>query len=483
MIANPPAVEAHGLVKRFGDTEALRGIDLTVAPGTVLGLLGPNGAGKTTAVRILTTLLRPDGGPATVDGVDVVADPRSVRARIGLTGPVRRGRRAAHRLREPRARRPAVPPADARGPSAGPRAARAVRPERRRRPDGQGLLRRHATAARHRRQPHLAPRRAVPRRAHHRARPPQPHRDVGGHRRAGRRRHHDPAHHPVPRRGRAPGRRDRGHRPRDGHRRGQRRRAQGPARRRPPRGHPRRRRTPSTGPLELLAGALRQRAPVDRPRRPHRHRRGHRLRARSSRTRCGSSTTRASTSHDVVVRRPTLDDVFLQLTGHTAESDDDDPDTRPTRQERTDDHRHDQRVPGHGRHLRSRPHPRGPRRPRLGVARQLDRGDAPPAHRAPQPRPADLRHHPADHVRAAVQLRVRRRDRCHPRLQRLHPVPAARRVRPDRAVRLGLHRHRRRRGHDQGHHRPPPLAAHVPAGGARSGGPSPTSCATCSPSW
>jgi ABC-2 type transport system ATP-binding protein len=80
------AVEAEGLTKSFGDTEALRGVDLTVAPATVLGLLGPNGAGKTTTVRILTTLLKADGGRATVDGVDVAADPRSVRARIGLTG-------------------------------------------------------------------------------------------------------------------------------------------------------------------------------------------------------------------------------------------------------------------------------------------------------------------------------------------------------------------------------------------------------------
>jgi ABC-2 type transport system ATP-binding protein len=73
-------------VKRFGATEALRGVDLTVERATVLGVLGPNGAGKTTAVRILTTLLRPDGGRACIDGVDVVADPRRARARIGLTG-------------------------------------------------------------------------------------------------------------------------------------------------------------------------------------------------------------------------------------------------------------------------------------------------------------------------------------------------------------------------------------------------------------
>src|SRR6201997_605093 len=80
------AIEAHGLVKRFGKTTALAGVDLTVRAGSVLGLLGPNGAGKTTAVRILATLLRPDGGSATVSGYDVVRDAHQVRQLIGLTG-------------------------------------------------------------------------------------------------------------------------------------------------------------------------------------------------------------------------------------------------------------------------------------------------------------------------------------------------------------------------------------------------------------
>ena len=84
-------------MKRFGATEALRGVDLAVERATVLGVLGPNGAGKTTAVRILTTLLQPDAGRAFIDGIDVVADPRRGPGPHRPHRPVRRGRRAAHR--------------------------------------------------------------------------------------------------------------------------------------------------------------------------------------------------------------------------------------------------------------------------------------------------------------------------------------------------------------------------------------------------
>ncbi len=80
------AVVAEGLVKTYGDVKALDGLDLTVPQGTVLGLLGPNGAGKTTAVRILTTLLKPDSGRAEVAGIDVLKHPEKVRGIIGLTG-------------------------------------------------------------------------------------------------------------------------------------------------------------------------------------------------------------------------------------------------------------------------------------------------------------------------------------------------------------------------------------------------------------
>ena len=81
-----PAILVEGLTKSFGEVRALRGIDLSVPPGTVLGVLGPNGAGKTTAVRILTTLLLPDGGRAVVEGHDVVREAAAVRRSIGLAG-------------------------------------------------------------------------------------------------------------------------------------------------------------------------------------------------------------------------------------------------------------------------------------------------------------------------------------------------------------------------------------------------------------
>ncbi|MFD3517868.1 ATP-binding cassette domain-containing protein [Streptomyces sp. NPDC058657] len=84
--AGSPAIQVRGLVKHYGETKALDGVDLDVSEGTVLGVLGPNGAGKTTLVRCLSTLIRPDSGTATVAGFDVVRQPRQLRRTIGLTG-------------------------------------------------------------------------------------------------------------------------------------------------------------------------------------------------------------------------------------------------------------------------------------------------------------------------------------------------------------------------------------------------------------
>ncbi|HZN98171.1 MAG TPA: ATP-binding cassette domain-containing protein [Gemmatimonadales bacterium] len=80
------AIETHGLIKTFGDTRALGGVDLRIREGSVYGLLGPNGAGKTTTIRILATLLRPTAGTATVLGHDVVREPGAVREKVSLTG-------------------------------------------------------------------------------------------------------------------------------------------------------------------------------------------------------------------------------------------------------------------------------------------------------------------------------------------------------------------------------------------------------------
>jgi daunorubicin resistance ABC transporter ATP-binding subunit len=81
-----PIIEAHGLTKHFGDTQALAGLDLVAESGQVTALLGPNGAGKTTFISAVATLLRPDAGTLRVAGIDVLADPRAVRHVIGLAG-------------------------------------------------------------------------------------------------------------------------------------------------------------------------------------------------------------------------------------------------------------------------------------------------------------------------------------------------------------------------------------------------------------
>src|SRR5687767_3107081 len=85
-MSTSPAIEAEGLVKHFGDTRAVDGVDLSVAQGAVYGVLGPNGAGKTTTIRMLATLLAPDAGRAAVLGHDIVSEADAVRSLVSLTG-------------------------------------------------------------------------------------------------------------------------------------------------------------------------------------------------------------------------------------------------------------------------------------------------------------------------------------------------------------------------------------------------------------
>src|SRR4051794_4918365 len=227
-----PAVLAEGLVKRFGPTEALAGIDLEIAAAEARGLLGHNGAGKTTAVRILATLLTLDGGRALVAGRDVVREAAAVRDAIAFAGQQatlderltgrenlvllarlqRMDKRAAHARSAELLERLALSAADGQPPPprARRRAARAPRPVRGGRSPRRHLLRRHAPPPRPRRLPARRPPGRVPRRADDRPRPGQPRRGAGGRPRARRRRRRPAAHDPVPRGGRPPLRRDLG---------------------------------------------------------------------------------------------------------------------------------------------------------------------------------------------------------------------------------------------------------------------------------
>ena len=221
------AIEATALVKVFGKTRAVDGLDLAVRSGGVYGFLGPNGAGKTTTIRVLATLVPPDGGSARVFGHDVVREADAVRRRVSLTGQFASVDEdlTGHENLVLLARLLGFSWAQAR--SRAHRAARGVRPDRRRRSAGKDVLRRHAPTRRHRRQHPAHARPAVSGRADVRTRSAQPQPGVGHRARAGGGGHDRAADDPVSRRGRPARGSHRGDRPWQGHRRRHARPAQG----------------------------------------------------------------------------------------------------------------------------------------------------------------------------------------------------------------------------------------------------------------
>ena len=219
-------IHARGLARTYktrrGDVDAVRGVDLDVDAGEIVGFLGPNGAGKTTTLRMLTTLLRPTRGEATVAGADLRRDPGAVRRRIGYVA------QSGSTASEARAGEEVVDHALLYGVErsvAVARGQRAVRPARARRalgPQGRLAVRRPAPPARHRARPHPHAAARVPRRADHRPGPAGPREPVDPRPRPARHpRQHRVPHHALPRRGRRPVRPD----PRDRQRPDRRRRA------------------------------------------------------------------------------------------------------------------------------------------------------------------------------------------------------------------------------------------------------------------
>ena len=285
------AIEVERLERAFGEVLAVQGVDLEVAEGEIYGFLGPNGAGKTTTVRMLTTLLLPTGGSATVGGHDVVKEARAVRRAIGVAlqeaalDPLMTGRE----LIRLQATLQGIP--TGRGPSPRRRPARAGRPRRGGRPPRRRVLGRDAAAARPRGGPGPRAPRPLPRRADHGPRPGQPQNDLGGGAGAQRRGHDGLPHHPVPGGGRPARRQRRDHRQGPDGRRGHPRLAQGVDRQPPhppdPRGGDDRRRR---------AGLRRRSAACCR--RPTAKRSWSRSRTAppTSRASCGRSTTPGSRS-------------------------------------------------------------------------------------------------------------------------------------------------------------------------------------------
>ena len=214
-LADAPAIETRALERTFsGGVKAVQGVDLAVADGEIYAFLGPNGAGKTTTVRMLTTLLKPSAGSATVAGFDVVNDAAKVRRAIGVAlqeaalDPLMTGRE----LMRLQATLHGIPKARLR--AAGRRADRPSGTDERGGPPRRHLLGRDAAPARPRNRARARAERALPRRADHRPRPGQPRGDLGRGAQAERRGHDRLPHDAVPGGG-GPARR-----PRGDHRRG-----------------------------------------------------------------------------------------------------------------------------------------------------------------------------------------------------------------------------------------------------------------------
>ena len=191
-----PTIEAHGLTKHYGKTQALDGLDLIAERGQVVAVLGPNGAGKTTFVRTVATLLRPDEGTLRVAGHRRPHRARSGPPRHRPGGAVRRRRAGDDRAREPCHGRPPLRAGPARGQGQRRRRARPTRARRRGRTPRAHVLGRDAPPARPRRQPGRGTPAPAARRAHDRTRPSQPNRAVGGDPRPRRDRDRRPARRP-----------------------------------------------------------------------------------------------------------------------------------------------------------------------------------------------------------------------------------------------------------------------------------------------
>ena len=311
----PHAIEARGLVKVFGDTRAVDDLDLTIPTGGVYGVLGPNGAGKTTVIRMLATLLRPDGGGATVFGHDIVDDADTVRSMVSLTGQFASVDEDLTGMENLRLLAKLL---GHRGAAATSRATELL--------TAFGLIEAADKQAKHyswgmRRRLDIAASIVVtPDLLFLDETPPAS--TLGAGTRCGtscgtrRGRHHRPPHDPVPRRGRPARRAHCGHRPREGHRRGHTRRTQGLGRRRrPPRPSP----TPNAPPE---AQSILQRH-LDRPVALEPDPAALSARVDDAERVAAGLSALSQAAIDIATYafgQPTLDEVFLALTGHTAES-------------------------------------------------------------------------------------------------------------------------------------------------------------------